>query len=57
MKRTAKRLGNPAADPADAGWPAQANDSSQGSAIVTPIPRRTVRLDIARFDIVRLIIA
>src|SRR5713101_4647190 len=40
MNSTAKRLGN------GAGVEAMAfNDSSQGKAIVTPTPRRTVRLE------------
>src|SRR5258706_3003993 len=43
MKSTAKRLGNgPAAPP---GLPHAGNDSIHGSAIVTPMPRRTVRLE------------
>jgi len=39
MNSTAKRLGN------GAGAASEFNDSSQGKAIVTPAPRRTVRLE------------
>jgi len=40
MNSTAKRLGNGAGVAAS-----EFNDSSQGKAIVTPAPRRTVRLE------------
>src|SRR5512132_2016248 len=46
MNSTAKRLGNgPAARSAATGLPQAGSDSSHGSAMLTPTPRNTVRLD------------
>src|SRR5688572_11250370 len=48
MNITAKRFGNTVAAAADCDGAAHASDSSHGSAIVTPTPRRTVRLEMDR---------